>query len=685
MAVGVGRAAEASDPAAAENGRRAASAAARAEDGGDRVGLGVPVGPRSGETINLALGVLPPLKSVTIRFRAQVNAAVPAGADVIATQATVTGSNFAVVLSDDPDTGAPADPTVTVLDAAPDLSLVKDDGTSGAAPLAVLSYALTAGNVGNQGATGVSVQETVPLGTSFVLGSSSGGWSCADGSPGGSACSLTLGPLAAGGSVPVVFAVRVASPPPDGVSQIANQAVIADDGANGPDPDPGNDTAVDVDYLPTDVSITVEDDRQAVRAGREARYRIRASNGSVIDAMGARVLDVLPLELRGASWSCSGIGGGVCGRARGRGGIVDRVDLPAGGAVEYRLEATVAPGTTGMVSHTASVEAPSGVVDTLPGDNTDTDTDVVVGAAVEGDFDGDGRSDILLFNATTGEVRQWRMSGLTVSSVVSVGTAASATARVVGVGDYDGNGVSDLLWRDGTPGRTYLWLNGSAVETVLPAAPFVGGVVVGSGDWDGDGTSDVLWFDPASTQAYVWLMVGGGVSAEGSLGFGGSGREVEGSGDYDFDGMSDVLWQDRTTGATSLWFVNGLSVVSLSAGPTMADLDELVVGVGDHNGDGRAQVLWQNQTTKAATVWVMDGASRVNVEVLAGASAGTRTPLEVKGSGDYDGDGRVDVVWLNGASTQVVVWLLRGVAIQSSGPVGVLPSPAAQWEIVRTR
>ena len=44
---------------------------------------------------------------------------------------------------------------------------------------------------------------------------------------------------------PVTFAVTVDSPLPAGVTDIANSATVADDGANGPDPTPGDNTGGD--------------------------------------------------------------------------------------------------------------------------------------------------------------------------------------------------------------------------------------------------------------------------------------------------------------------------------------------------------------------------------------------------------------------------------------------------------
>jgi hypothetical protein len=73
-------------------------------------------------TVNANIGTLPAGKSVTLTFQVTLNNAMPSGTSQVSTQGTVSytdsDSNFyAPVSTDDPDTGAPNDPTVTPVDA----------------------------------------------------------------------------------------------------------------------------------------------------------------------------------------------------------------------------------------------------------------------------------------------------------------------------------------------------------------------------------------------------------------------------------------------------------------------------------------------------------------------------------------------------------------------------------------
>jgi hypothetical protein len=66
---------------------------------------------------------------------------------------------------------------------------------------------------------------------------------------------------------------------------------------------------------------------------------------------------------------------------------------------------------------------------------------------------------------------------------------------VVGVGDFNGDGTSDILWQNTSTGQVDEWTmkNGQwAGSTNLGIHP--GGFsLVGTGDFTGNGTSDVLW------------------------------------------------------------------------------------------------------------------------------------------------------------------------------------------------
>src|SRR5262249_46368387 len=279
-------------------------------------------------------------------------------------------------------------------------------------------------------------------------------------------------------------------------------------------------------------------------------------------------------------------------------------------------------------------------------------------------------------------VREWLMNGLTLRQAVVVGRFTRRTDRIVGTGDYDGNGKSDILWYDRIGHQAFLWLNGSATPTPLPAPPFANASIVASGDYDGNGTSDILWQNLTTGQTAIWLMSGGNVASSGSPGPVTKAWRVFGSGDHDGDRKSDILWRDPVSGKTTIWFMNG--VTRTTATPTTKNILSLqfkIQGTGDYAGDGKADVLWRNALTAGRTTWRMDGATVAEVGV---PGKGVGAPPRIVGLGDYDGDGKADIAWQTPGTGRVTLWLMNKFTIVTKGAITGNPlAPGTGWQIVR--
>jgi hypothetical protein len=138
-----------------------------------------------------------------------------------------------------------------------------------------------------------------------------------------------------------------------------------------------------------------------------------------------------------------------------------------------------------------------------------------------GDFNGDGKADILWRNNTNGNVAIWEMNGITVtnSSTATFGNMP-ATWSVAGTGDFNGDGESDILWRDSS-GNLAIWeMNGTTItnanSTGIGSLSTIWSVAV-TGDFDGDGKSDILWHDTGGDIA-IWYMTGTTISSGAGLG-----------------------------------------------------------------------------------------------------------------------------------------------------------------------
>jgi hypothetical protein len=124
-----------------------------------------------------------------------------------------------------------------------------------------------------------------------------------------------------------------------------------------------------------------------------------------------------------------------------------------------------------------------------------------------GDFNGDGKADILWRNNVTGQVSEWLSkagagySGFTAPILATV----DSSWKIQGVGDFNGDGLSDILWRNAN-GDVALWLtNAGAPVTALDLGVIDNSwTIQGVGDFNGDGKADIVWRN-SNGQVSEWL------------------------------------------------------------------------------------------------------------------------------------------------------------------------------------
>jgi uncharacterized repeat protein (TIGR01451 family) len=340
----------------------------------------------AGSTCTLAIGALAAGGgNQTATFAVTVINPVPGGVTQITNTASIAddGAN-----GTDPTPADNSGSDTTPVTAAPDLSLTKSDGGVSVAPGATVSYTLTYANTGSTAAAGVVITETVPASTVFNAGASTAGWVCTPNGNAGSTCTLAIGALAAGGgNQTATFAVTVANPVAAGVTQIANTASIADNGANGTDPTPANNSGSDTTPVTgaPDLSLTKSDGGVTVAPGGSVLYTLTYANSGNRGASGVVLTETVPAETTfnaagsTAGWSCTpnGNAGSTCTLAVGA--------LAVGGgnqtaAFRVNVVSPVTPGVT-QVANTASI-ADDGAngTDPAPGNNSGSDTTHIDGA-----------------------------------------------------------------------------------------------------------------------------------------------------------------------------------------------------------------------------------------------------------------------------------------------------------------
>ena len=198
--------------------------------------------------------------------------------------------------------------------------------------------------------------------------------------------------------------------------------------------------------------------------------------------------------------------------------------------------------------------------------------------------------------------------------------------------------------------------------------------IAGSGDFNGDGKADILWqnnvYWPALNLAHEWHYVS-------ILCQFGNGRDIAGASlvRATLTGTARRTFFGKTTstGQRVIWLMNGTTFQSFVNLGTVGT-SWSIAGSGDFNGDGKADILWQNTSTGQRVIWLMNGTTFQSF-----VSLGTvGTSWSIAGSGDFNGDGKADILWQNTSTGQRVIWLMNGTTFQSIVSLGTV---GTSWSI----
>ncbi len=237
-------------------------------------------------------------------------------------------------------------------------------------------------------------------------------------------------------------------------------------------------------------------------------------------------------------------------------------------------------------------------------------------------------------------------------------------------GDFQGNGWSDLITRQTSTGALYLY-PGNGTKFGARSQIGVGwngmSVITRLGDFNRDGHEDLIARDSAGA---LWLYpgTGAGFGRRLSLGVRWNGmREITAAGDLNSDGYPDLLAVQASTGYLFLYPGNGTGLArSIRLGSGWNAMSELT-GVGDFNRDGRLDLV--ARTTATGDLWLYKGTgTSLGSRVLLGT--GWNTMRDLTGLGDFDRDGFNDLVAVESATGKLFRYPGRGTSVGARLLVG---------------
>ena len=276
----------------------------------------------------------------------------------------------------------PGNNTVTDTDTqsgSVDLQITKSDGTTTYTPGTTTTYTVVITNAGPSDIVGATISDAIPAGTTWTRTATATGGATGF-TPGPSTAAISdVVTMPLGSTITYTVVLTI---PSGFTGALVNTATVATP-AGVTDPVPGNNTVTDTDTQSSsaDLQMTKSDGTTSYTPGTTTTYTVVVTNAGPSNIVGATISDAIPA---GTTWTRTATAtGGATGFTPGpsTAAISDVVTMPLGSTITYTVVLTIPSGFTGALVNTATVTAPTGVTDPVPGNNTVTDTDTRSGSA----------------------------------------------------------------------------------------------------------------------------------------------------------------------------------------------------------------------------------------------------------------------------------------------------------------
>ncbi|MEM4248259.1 MAG: FG-GAP-like repeat-containing protein, partial [Candidatus Nanoarchaeia archaeon] len=296
------------------------------------------------------------------------------------------------------------------------------------------------------------------------------------------------------------------------------------------------------------------------------------------------------------------------------------------------------------------------------------------------DLTGDKRCDLLWRHTGTGKVILYttKESGLEINPGIVIYSGGAWTP--VDSTDFNNDGKEDILWKyaDTTTAKYMVnFMNGvSVIGSKSISKGSTDWEIVKVADFNGDSSEDALYMSKTTKTGIVYFLDRGNLLGTAKVFEKGAGWDIKAVGDFDANGAADILLEstDGKTGFIILLknrLTDGNSGVKNSGiAYFKSDVNWKLLQTGDFNNDGKDDLLWENATTGQGMIWVMNGMTASSTKIIYTLSVvDPATKWTVIKLLDFNADGKADILWEKADTRKALVYLMDGATLKATGKV----------------
>ena len=239
------------------------------------------------------------------------------------------------------------------------------------------------------------------------------------------------------------------------------------------------------------------------------------------------------------------------------------------------------------------------------------------------DFNADRRTDILLRNPTTGLTRTWQLdASLNPTSRDIIVTGLDWD--IIGAGDFNVDGETDLLWFQASTGRVHMSMfsrGNYLAPRDMQGSPRANLIVAGVADMNADRVPDIIWRDTSNGEQGIWLLTPAGAPTFSPLPNVPTTEELVLISDIDSNGSQDIVYRTIATGALYPRRVVG-STLAAAVAITTPGAGWNLAAATDYNNDSITDRLWVKAGTNEAIIQLMGPSGVASTKTLPNIPAG---------------------------------------------------------------